>query len=156
MPKPSKDWNLQKINPAVAKQWHPSKNGNLKPTDVAPNTKRKVWWICERGHEWRSTVNNRNNGHGCHICSRLKADRYSCLKKVNPILANEWHPEKNGDLTPEDVTPDSGRKVWWQCKKGHEWSAPILWRNKGLGCPYCKGIKESDEKSFALSVICAL
>jgi hypothetical protein len=30
---------------------------------------------------------------------------------------------KNGDLTPEDVTPGSHKKVWWVCEKGHEWQA---------------------------------
>ncbi|MBF0217854.1 MAG: zinc-ribbon domain-containing protein [Candidatus Omnitrophica bacterium] len=43
------------------------------------------------------------------------------LLLVNPSLAKEWHPTKNGKLTPKDVTPGSDRKVWWQCKKGHEW-----------------------------------
>jgi hypothetical protein len=43
------------------------------------------------------------------------------LLAVNPELAKEWHPTKNGDLTPEKVTPGSSKKVWWVCKKGHEW-----------------------------------
>ena len=85
MPKPFKNWNLQKINPAVAKQWHPAKNGKLKPTDVSANTKRKVWWTCKKGHEWFTRVSHRNNVNGCPICGRLKAAPDNCLKTVNPI-----------------------------------------------------------------------
>jgi len=39
----------------------------------------------------------------------------------NPMLAREWHPTLNGNLTPKDVMPNSGKKIWWRCKKGHEW-----------------------------------
>jgi very-short-patch-repair endonuclease len=41
------------------------------------------------------------------------------LAFLNPKVAGEWHPTKNGKLRPEDVTPGSGKKVWWQCRKGH-------------------------------------
>ena len=61
------------------------------------------------------------------------------LAKLNPSLAKEWHPTKNGDLTAYDVTLGSGKKIWWKCSKGkdHEWEAIIVNRNKGIGCPIC-------------------
>ena len=31
-----------------------------------------------------------------------------------PHLVKEWHPTKNGDLTPKDVTYGSNKKVWWR------------------------------------------
>jgi DNA-directed RNA polymerase subunit RPC12/RpoP len=37
------------------------------------------------------------------------------------------------------VTHGSNKKVWWKCKKGHEWQSMILSRSKGNGCPYCSG-----------------
>ena len=46
----------------------------------------------------------------------------------NPQLVAEWHPTKNRDLTPKDVTAGSNKKVWWQCEKGHEWEAVIASR----------------------------
>jgi hypothetical protein len=62
------------------------------------------------------------------------------LQKVNPEVSKEWHPTKNGDLTPKDVTPNSHKKAWWICKeKRHEWAAVVFSRNKGRGCPYCSG-----------------
>ena len=46
--------------------------------------------------------------------------------------------ERNGALTPNDVTNGSGKKVWWICQYGHEWKAAINPRTKrGVGCPEC-------------------
>ncbi len=59
------------------------------------------------------------------------------LYVLKPILAREWHAEKNPGLTPMEVTPGSGKRVWWKCKEGHEWQAVINSRNKGSGCPFC-------------------
>jgi len=42
------------------------------------------------------------------------------LGKLYPELVKEWHPTKNGQLTSYDVTPNSGKKVWWICNQGHE------------------------------------
>ena len=39
-----------------------------------------------------------------------------------PELVKEWHPTKNGDLTPRDVTHGSKKKVWWLCQNIHEWN----------------------------------
>lgn len=60
------------------------------------------------------------------------------LKVKNPGLAKEWHHTKNGSLTPKDVTPSSGKSVWWLCKNGHEWEAVIARRACGTGCPICR------------------
>jgi hypothetical protein len=53
------------------------------------------------------------------------------------VLISEWHPEKNGALIPSDFAKFSPEKVWWQCKYGHEWQAPVSNRTQGNGCPYC-------------------
>ena len=42
------------------------------------------------------------------------------LANVNPQLASEWHPTKNGDLTPDMVTACSNKKVHWLGRCGHE------------------------------------
>ena len=64
------------------------------------------------------------------------------LATVNPRLASEWDYETNGDLTPADVTAGSQKKVGWICTKGHRWTAAIVNRTNGGGCPYCAGRKE--------------
>lgn len=61
------------------------------------------------------------------------------LSLKNPNLSLEWHPTLNGSLLPSMVTYGSVKKVWWQCKLGHEWEARIDHRHRGTGCPYCSG-----------------
>ena len=141
----SKTYNLKAVNPGLASQWHPLKNGDLKPEDVTPGSGKKVWWLCEKGHEWQAFVFDRNNGSGCPYCTGRKVNKDNCLKTKNPSLAREWHPVKNGDLTPEDVTPSSNKKAWWLCENGHEWQARVYNRNEGNGCPFCTGRRVNKE-----------
>lgn len=134
---------LQTRNPDLAEEWHPTKNGILTPQKVMPNTKQKIWWKCERGHEWMATVNSRNRGCGCPYCSGQRVNNKNCLMRKNPILAKEWHPTKNGNQNPSNVMPNSNKKVWWLCARKHEWEASISSRNKGSGCPICRKATDS-------------
>jgi hypothetical protein len=62
------------------------------------------------------------------------------LSITHSALAKEWHPTKNGDLTPDDITYGSGKKVWWLCKSKHEYQAVVYNRTgNNSGCPYCAG-----------------
>jgi len=263
--------DLQTVNPILAKEWNYEKNNGLTPMDVTPNSGQKVWWKCNKGHEWQATVSNRTIGRGCPLCSserrtsfpeyaivyylakygidvihtyrgkgyeldiyipskkiaieydgglwhknRIKNDldknskckkdgiklyrlreellplndssidyvvqkgqkdlpkilkevlseiigmsvdvdlerdnidienlreyteKESSLLVSNPEIAQEWNYEKNATLKPEHFTPNSNKKVWWKCSKGHEWQAVIYHRNNGIGCPYCAGKK---------------
>lgn len=128
----SAERSLAVTHPALAKQWHPTRNASLTPRCVSAGSSRRVWWTCPRGHAWRAVI-------GC----RVKCPRCPCchgadhtLARVLPHLAREWHPTKNGRLRPEDVTPGTRRKVYWQCDAGHAWPAPVLNRRNGSGCPF--------------------
>ncbi len=133
--------SLGAANPHLASEWHPTKNEFLTPYDVLPSASKKVWWKCPKGtdHEWQSKINNRSNGKGCPVCSGHKVVPSTSLAKLYPELALQWHPTKNGDLTPKDVTRGESTKIWWKCPKGddHEWQATINHRSKGTGCPKC-------------------
>ena len=132
--------DLQTINPSLAREWNYPKNNELTPIDVLPNSGKKVWWKCDKGHEWQAQIIQRNKGVGCPYCSgRYAIKGENDLETVNPILAQEWNYELNGTLKPCDVLPNSDKKIWWKCNKGHEWQALISNRNKGIGCPYCSG-----------------
>ena len=134
--------DLQTINPALASEWNFEKNAELTPSEVMPNSSKKAWWKCQRGHEWQAKIQNRNNGRGCPYCaSRKVLMGFNDLQTLNPTLASEWCYEKNGDFLPTDVMPNSDRKAWWRCAKGHVWQAVIANRNAGCGCPYCAGKK---------------
>lgn len=139
-----KENSLLATNPALAKEWNYEKNGNLRPEYLLANSNKKVWWKCKNGHEWESTVANRNNGQGCPICASKKVLKgFNDLTTINPKLASEWNNEKNDNLRPEDFTAGSHQKVWWKCSKRHEWQATIASRNRGSGCPYCSSQRVS-------------
>jgi len=131
--------NLRTRYPDIASEWHPNKNGDLKPEHVAPLSGKKVWWKGRCGHEWEALVHSRTTGRGCPICAGKRTGPDVNLRVQYPEIAKEWHPEKNGPLSPEDVTTGSGKKVWWMCEKGHEWQAMVNNRRKGSGCPICAG-----------------
>ena len=62
-----------------------------------------------------------------------------CAERNELALLTQWHPVKNGPLTPRQVSYGSRQKIWWLCPKGHEWQAAVYTRTKGSGCPYCAG-----------------
>jgi len=143
---------LSTVNPELAKQWHTTKNGDLSPEKIGPNSGKSVWWKCPKGidHVWKANVHNRHQGLGCPICSNQKVVLSNCLATLRPDLAQQWHPEKNGKLTPYDVVPGSGRSIWWQCSQGddHVWRATPNKRSEGRGCPICIGRKVVRSNSF--------
>jgi len=143
MAKLTEFYNLNTINPKLAKEWHPAKNGNLTPKDITAGNNKKVWWQCKNGHEWRAIIAYRARGKGCPYCAGKLVSKERNLKVLNPKLSEQWHPTKNGDLIPKNILPGSKKKVWWQCKKGHEWKAYVFARNKGTGCPHCNRQKRS-------------
>jgi hypothetical protein len=69
-----------------------------------------------------------------------------------PRLLAEWHPTRNGDLFPDEVSYGSGRSVWWICHHGpdHVWcSAPRNRTTRKRGCPYCANRMVSVTNSLA-------
>ncbi len=129
-PKPGR--SLLAVAPEVAREWHPTLNGELGPADLSVGSSRRVWWLCANGHSYESAVDQRVKvKRPCRSCSSLEY-RY-------PALSAEWHPTLNGDLTPCDVESGSHRKVWWRCPGGHEWLAEVRLRTcRGSGCPVCR------------------
>lgn len=158
MPRKLKE-SLKVFSPEAADFWHEVKNGDLTPEDVQPTSTRIVWWKCKTcGEEWEDKVCNRHKGknsiRGCPFCANKRIGKTNSLAYKYPNLAQEWHPTKNGELTPEKIIPGTDRKVWWICDKGHEWDERIRVRCKGsvnldvLGCPYCSGHRLTRENSL--------
>ena len=148
--------DLQTVNPSLAKLWHPTKNGKLKPTQVTINSTKRVWWMypyddLKTGKhfdfEWQSSIVTQNiSKHYCpYLSNQAIWKGFNDLQTINPRLASQWHPTKNGNLKPEQVTFGSRRKVWWLLpyddkKTGihydFEWQASISKRARGVNCPF--------------------
>lgn len=150
--------DLKTIRPDIAAQWHPYRNGNLKPEDVLYSSAKKVWWLLPYDDpitgkhfdfEWEATIANRTNGAGCpYIAGKNIWKGYNDFSTINPELTAQWHPYKNGDLKPEDVTASSNKKVWWILpyddpitgkRFDFEWETTVANRTEGKECPYLSG-----------------
>ena len=151
LPAPPPGLSLSDKQPDIAKEWDYDLNAPLSPEHFRPAANKYVWWRCSKGHTWKASINNRGRqGTGCPGCLHQVATDEWNLAVINPDLASEWHSEKNGDLRPEDITPKSNQKIWWQCRNGHEWQALLNNRAKGSGCPYCYGRFATNENNLAL------
>ena len=137
MPKATDTYNLAVINPGLAKEWHPTRNGNLTPRNVTPGSGRKIWWICSSGHEWQAPVYSRNRGSGCPSCSRPSTSDENEMLIANSELIKQWHLTKNSGLNLRNLPPGFNKKVWWICEEGHEWAQTVKARMKDRGCPHC-------------------
>ena len=77
--------------------------------------------------------------------TRVSYPELPLLADGAPELAKQWHPTRNGTLTPSDFSCGAAYKAWWQCKGGpcghqHEWPASISDRYKrNSQCPVCRG-----------------
>lgn len=147
----TKENNLLLVNPELCDEWDYDKNDDLIPECFTSHSSKSVWWKCKNGHSYKKSIAKRTAGYGCPVCSnRTIIVGVNDLKSTMPNLANEWNYEKNSPLLPEHTHAGSTRKVWWKCKKGHEWEASIVNRARGRNCPYCAGKIASDEWSLEI------
>ena len=138
--------DLVTTHPKLIKEWNYQKNNqlNLYPTKLSKGYDKKVWWICEKGHEWLASINSRTSKKtNCPYCTNKKVlSGYNDLATTNPELLKEWDYDKNNknNLTPQNVLKGSSKKVWWLCSKGHSFMAPIKTKKEQF-CPICANIQ---------------
>lgn len=149
--------SLYNLYPEIAKEWHPTKNGHLTPDLFYKGSEFRAWWKCSKcGYEWETTIKHRTRekATGCPACSnQILVPGVNDLATTHPNLAKEWHPTKNGALTPQQIITGMGKKFWWKCAKcGYEWTATIVHRKfSHSGCPKCN-IKQAGERIRSASV----
>lgn len=107
-------------------------------TEIQKGSDKIAIWECDKGHEWSERVYNKTKkSYLCPYCERKRPSSEYNLSIFTQIY-NEWDYNKNLE-DPSLFLPTSEQKVWWKCKKGHEWKASICSRVSGCGCPYCSG-----------------
>jgi len=125
----------------IAKQWHPTRNGDLEPSAVTSGSGRKVWWQCsaDESHEWEMPIVNRTSqGQGCPFCANRRVSRDNNLGTV-PALAALFDLDRN-KISPDDIYLKSSTVVWWKCPQGsdHRWrAAPQALSVAAQPCPFC-------------------
>ena len=141
--------DLQTLYPEIAKQWHPSLNGDMTPDKVAAHSNKDFYWLCDKGHSYVCSPDKRTRGHGCHYCSNHKLlVGYNDLKTNYPAIAAEWDYKKN-EGRPEDYTIGSYYRANWKCSIcGNQWPAKIRDRvkSKYKVCPKCADAKRGKDR----------
>ena len=139
--------SLTESHPIDSKQWHPTKNGDLKPSDVTYGMNKKVWWICELGHEWEDKISNKTKSKHCPYCYGRRVwagfnDINTTSKKLSNWLLNKEDGYKHSKGTKV--------KLDWKCGCGQiiRNKSPFIVDKDGLGCPNC-----SDGKSYPEKVV---
>lgn len=142
MPKPP---SIVETHPEIAAEWDYEANGSLKPEHVSYGMRTKANWVCENGHKWATSINNRfknsvDKPKGCPYCSgRYPIVGLNDLSTTHPEIAKEWDTELNVKL-PSQVLHQSNYVAKWICPKGHKYSSRLDARTRqGSGCPFCSG-----------------
>jgi hypothetical protein len=146
--------NVYDTAPCVAEEWHPTKNGSLKPSQVSAGSNLLVWWMCKTDtrHEWQAQPGNRiGRSSGCPVCAGLTAGPGANFAELYPELLSQWDFARN-EIDPRTVRPGSNRSVWWTCQSGpdHSWEMSVVARTSaGKGCLCCSFLKLSVTNSVA-------
>ncbi|WP_416347735.1 zinc-ribbon domain-containing protein [Cryobacterium sp. 10I5] len=128
--------------PQFARQWDPERNSSPEPPPLVDEYRNVVWWICDKGHPFSSTVRDRQRRDGnCPICtSRRLLPGVTDLGAVYPSIAFELHPTLNDGLRAENIFAHSQKKLWWLCPNGHEYQCVVAVRTRHwVGCTKCTG-----------------
>jgi hypothetical protein len=127
--------DLATTHPDLAKQ-----ADGWDPTTVTAGMAKKLKWICDKGHKWEATLNNRSSSVNdleetlCPICTGKKLlSGFNDLATTHPEIAKQavgWDPSK--------VSAGSHEKLKWKCDKGHEFLSVVGNRtHRNDYCPYC-------------------
>lgn len=123
-------------------EFNTEKNQNIDIQNVTYNSKDKIWWKCEKGHEWQTLYSSRSiRKSKCPYCvGKRILPGYNDFATLFPKLSNEWDLERNTGVNMHMIAPGSHKKVYWKCEKGHLYEMIVQKRTaRGDGCPYCSG-----------------
>ena len=122
--------------PELMLDWDKELNSEINPSLIPDGSHIRISWRCHKcGRIWQTPVKQRtilNTGFTCDSMERktksLKEELVSqrgSLAKNRPDISAQWHPTKNGSLTPNDLTCGSEYKAWWIDSEGYEWLSAV-------------------------------
>ena len=162
MVKPTATANLAVQYPEIAKQWHPTKNGTLKPEDVGAFSNKKAWWQCfrEPNHVWQAVIATRHKSGCTHCYQEAKylewvvdatgTKRKKLLKDDAALFAELVAADEERTQLAEIYVGDT-RTLRWKCAKCNAiWSNQLRKRAiEGQGCTYCSNQTTNELNSLA-------
>jgi hypothetical protein len=87
MGKVSSDYILAVKQPAIAAQWHPSRNVRFTPHASTPSFRKRISCLCRKGHERQNLNRDGTKGEGRPECDTER--RRFPLQKVAAIDGGE-------------------------------------------------------------------
>lgn len=149
--------SVAELQPELAAQWHPTRNGKYTPENMKWDSERVMWWKSDCcGYEWEESVVGRDSGARlrCPACRTILGS----LAWHDPGLAAEWSPAN--PVTAWHVRPHGSLLFvpQWICSTNpeHVWNTPVSSRSNGAECPECrragKSRVELDHHAAALVV----
>lgn len=112
--------------------------------------KTKIEFYCKKcNHTWyTSPMSILKTSIGCPECAKKIISQKNSARNIKisgrfvdlyPDLAKRFDKEKNEDINIQDLSPHSGKRIWWKCDIcGHSWQSNVasVVDNKG-NCPRC-------------------
>ena len=136
--------SMRNTNEKLTRTFHPTKNAPKTPDNIVAGHTKKLFWKCDKcDNVWKAKGSTRlkEGASGCGFCESgyCHSDGRNIFGLCgDKSLIEEWHPKKNGDLTPFHILDGAGDEVWWQCSKcPNEWSTRLVERVNGRGCKSC-------------------
>ena len=136
--------------------WHPSKNEDAKPRDVARTCHNENWFKCDEcGHDFEVAPHSVDGGgHWCGFCSNAyRCSDLDCLFCFEHSFAKHgnakfWCLQENGDIRPRNVALNSSKKYWFKCEEcRHKFSKALYSINSGIWCSFCANYSRCDDKN---------
>lgn len=127
---------------AMVAQWHPTRNGDLRPAALTIASNKRVWWLCETcGHEWEVPVRSRTTPRptGCPMCAPVIRSR------IEIDLACEF-----AHLFPDDIDPRTPTLLDLGERKPH--SVDILLTGPRIAIEYDGSATHNDAKRVAQDI----
>ncbi|TFB95737.1 MULTISPECIES: zinc-ribbon domain-containing protein [unclassified Cryobacterium] len=130
--------SLPESHPALAAEWHPTRNEGLSPEEFSASCQDKFYWLCDKGHTFRQRIDRRVAGYKCSVCSRRTlVPNVNDLRTTEPVLVTEFHSYLNGPKDPGRIFAGTDL-YWWKCQAhGHVYKQSVPHRVKSKGCPKC-------------------
>ena len=139
--------DLATTHPREAKQFHPTRNGNVTASDIFAKTSTTYWWLCEAGHEWPASGSNRiAAGSGCPTClNRIIILGVNDLATRCPAAGRDWdHTLNCQDINK--MAAGSNTVVWWLCPAQHSYRESIGDFTRRGACRECKRLERAPER----------
>lgn len=118
------------LNIEIAKKLAEEHRGECLSIEYTP--KKSLIWKCEKGHIWKARLESIKNANTwCMKCFQ---------KNFSLDDAKKFSEKHNGICLSTEYIP--GKKLTWQCNKGHIWKANLYQINhRNSWCPECFGNK---------------